>query len=297
MTGMPQVRPIHEVFLPVAQDVAFLCRGRGLYRIGHIKHREPFKAYAYPQDDGSTRLLYMRELEHDGAVEMHVSAGDTANLCYGDEHIVRSENLPSVSEVVDARHHSEDVDVNFRDLFGKSESDSSTDSGGASVKVSIESEQDIEGFAKFKESVETEAHAEFSETEGSETSQEQEGEEGTVVDAGTRARIVETRQRSDGEVEITADGHFVVSRVSVGEHSGGKFVGGHNGHWHSLEDLLDAVTGEAPSNVHLADSFRSRPIGGPGTEAVARLRDFHAPLRYKAKFEGRIVKSYTVEDF
>ena len=43
--------------------------------------------------------------------------------------------------------------------------------------------------------------------------------------------------RADGEVEITADGHFVVSKVSVGKHSGGKFVGGHNGHWHSIDGL------------------------------------------------------------
>ena len=294
---MSDVRPIHEVFLPVAQDIAFLARGRGIYRFEHIRRDEPFKAFAYPQDDGTTRLVYQRVNEHDGDVELYVAAGDTAHVTYGDEHILNSENLPSVSEVVDARNHDADVDVNFRDLFGQSESDSSTDSGGASVKVSIESEQDIEGFAKFKESVETEAHAEFSETQGTESSQEQEGEEGTLVHAGKRARITETRMRADGEVEITADGHFVVSKVSVGKHSGGKFIGGHNGHWHSLEDFLDAVTGAAPSNIHLADSYRRRPIGQQGRQSVARLDGFSAPLRYKAKFEGRIIKSYTVEDF
>ena len=76
-----------------------------------------------------------------------------------------------------------------------------------------------------------------------------------------------------------------------------KFVGGHNGHWNSLGDLLDAVTGEAPSNIALADSFLARPIGKQGLLAVARLRSFAAPLRYKGKFEGRIIKNYTVEDF
>ena len=117
----------------------------------------------------------------------------------------------------------------------------------------------MEGVASFKEAIETEAHAEFSETEGTETSQEQEGEEGTTVHAGKRARITETRQRADGEVEITANGHFVVSKIAAGEHSGGKFVGGHNGYWDSLADLLDAVTGDAPSNVHLADSLPPAP--------------------------------------
>ena len=294
---MPGVRPIHEVILAVAQDIAFLARGRGIYRFTTIRRGEPFRAFAYPQDDGTTRLQYGRVLEHDGMVEMHVAAGDAARVTYGDEHILKSENLPSVSEVVDARDHDAEVDVNFRDLFGKSESSESEQGGGASVKVSIESEQDVEGIAKFKESVETEAHAEFSETEGTETSQEQEGEEGTVVHAGTRARITETRMRADGEVEITAEGHFVISRLGVGLHSGGKFVGGHNGHWHSLDDFLDAVTGDAPSNIALADSYRTRPIGTQGRQAVERLRGFHAPLRYKGKFEGRIVKSYTVEDF
>ena len=170
---MSAARPIHEVFLPVAQDIAFLTRGRGIYRFETIKRKEPFRAFAYPRDDGSTRLVYQRVHEHDGDVELYVAAGDTADVEYGDEHILKSENLPSVSEVVDARNHDADVDVNFRDMFGRSESSESEQGGGASVKVSIESEQDIEGVAKFKESVETEAHAEFSETEGSETSQEQ----------------------------------------------------------------------------------------------------------------------------
>ena len=294
---MSIAEPVHEVCLPLAQDILFLVRGRGLYRVQSSRQRQALKAFAFPQDDGSTRLLYERMSEHDGAVEFFVAPGDTAHVVYGDEHILESENLPSVSEVVDARGHDADVEVNFRDLFGQSESSESQQGGGASVKVSIESEQDIEGVAKFKESVETEAHAEFSETEGTETSQEQEGEEGTLVHAGKRARITETRQRADGEVEITAEGHFVVSKIAAGLHSGGKFVGGHNGYWGSLTDLLDAVTGDAPSNVHLADSFRRRPIGKPGIEAVARLRNFSAPLRYKGKFEGRIIKSYTVEDF
>ena len=30
---MNDVRPIHEVFLPVAQDIAFLARGRGIYQV------------------------------------------------------------------------------------------------------------------------------------------------------------------------------------------------------------------------------------------------------------------------
>ena len=132
---MTSVQPIHEVFLPVAQDIAYLVQGR-VWRFEKIKHGEPFKAFAFPQDDGSTKLQYGRVKEHDGLVEMYVQAGDTAHIVYGDEHILKSENLPSVSEVVDARNHDADVEVNFRDLFGKSaKAVSSEEGGGASVKV------------------------------------------------------------------------------------------------------------------------------------------------------------------
>ena len=57
---MDEARPIHEVFLPVAQGIAFLTRGRGIYRFQTIKRDEPFKAFSYPQDDGTTRLVYQR---------------------------------------------------------------------------------------------------------------------------------------------------------------------------------------------------------------------------------------------
>ena len=173
--------------MPVAQAIAFLARGRGIYRFEHIKQNEPFKAFAYPQDDGTTRLVYQRVNEHDGDVELYVAAGDTAHLTYGDEHILKSENLPSVSEVVDARNHDADVDVNFRDLFGQSESDSESEqgSGGASVKVIARKRAGHRGLRQIQgKSVETEAHAEFSETQGTETSQEQEGEEGTRYPRG-----------------------------------------------------------------------------------------------------------------
>ena len=84
-----QYRPIHEVFLPVAQRVAFLSSWPWHLSV-HERQvpTEPFAAYAYPQDDGTTRLLYRRTLEHDGDVELYVAAGDAANLQYGAEHIL-----------------------------------------------------------------------------------------------------------------------------------------------------------------------------------------------------------------
>ena len=64
----------------------------------------------------------------------------------------------------------------FATYSARATSSETEQGGGASVKVTLESEQDIEGCRQVsKRAVETEAHAEFSETEGSETSQEQEG--------------------------------------------------------------------------------------------------------------------------
>ena len=114
-----------------------------------------------------------------------------------------------------------DVEVNFRDLFAEKETSESTHSEGGSVKTSIESEQSIEGVASFKESVEVEAHAEISESQGSETDKESEGSEGTTVPGpifdpdtgemkapGKRVRITETRTRADVEVEVSAEGQI-----------------------------------------------------------------------------------------
>ena len=52
---------------------------------------------------------------------------------------------------------------------------------------------------------------------------------GTTVQLwfGKRIRITETRERADGEIDAWANGKFTYS-IAVGEHSGGKFVGGHN---------------------------------------------------------------------
>ena len=64
-------------------------------------------------------------------------------------------------------------------------------------------------------------------------------------------------------------------------------MGHHNGHWHSLADMLDSVTGDAPSNYSLSDSYRQKPIGAQGVAIVKKLKEFSAPLRYKGKFEGQ----------
>ena len=287
----------HQVFEPLATLLAFLVRGR-VWRMDGVHSGERFDPiYSYPQADGSTKLLYHRRSDGHGVVEFTVAPGETSDIVFGKEHITHSEELPSNEEIVDARHHAADVEVNFRDLFGETKSSETTDSAGGSLETTVEAEESVEGVASFKESVTAEVHAEFSRTEGHEESSEQEGETATTVKAGTRARIIQTRTRQDGEVEITANGLFTVSNIIIGKHSGGKFVGGHNAYWASLQDAIDALTGQAPSNIDLAESFKHHPVGHDDRWALGHLEQANrVALRFKAKYEGRLVKRYTVED-
>ena len=198
-----------------------------------------------------------------------------------------------------------DVEVNFRDLFAEKETSESTHSEGGSVKTSIESEQSIEGVASFKESIEVEAHAEISESRGSETDKEDEGAEGTTVPGpvfredgtvqypGKRVNIVETRTRADVEVDVTADGKFK-HVIKIGLHSGGHFKHGNYVQWNTFQEFVDAVEGRAPSNWGLADSFRRRPL----LDSLKWVTDeLKASVRYKVKWEGRVIRTYKVDAF
>ena len=231
----------------------------------------------------TTPVVELSEIRPDGL----------ANVVFGNENVLNSQQIGSISEEVDNRDGVGDVEVNFRDLFAEKETSDSTESSGESLKTSIESEQSVEGVASFKESIEAEAHREISESQGSETDKEDEGSEGTTVPIVKRVRITETRTRADVEVEVTADGKF--NHVTkIGHHSGGKFV--HHGYaqWNTFQDFRDVVEGRAPSNWSLADSFRKRPLLDSLKWALDEL---NASVRYKVKWEGRVVRTYRVEQF
>ena len=186
-----------------------------------IRPNEPVKVTLDRHGDSSTLRFYFTN-HHDACLELsEIRPSGLSNVVFGDQNVLNSQQIGSISEEVDNLDGVGDVEVNFRDLFAEKETSDSTHSEGGSVKTSIESEQSIEGVASFKESVEVEAHAEISESRGSETDKEDEGSEGTTVPIAKRVRITETRTRADVEVSVTADGKF--NHVTkIGHHSGGK---------------------------------------------------------------------------
>ena len=288
-------RPLFEVFERTAQGIAHILRNRDVWRMAGSTSGEPFSVGQYPNPDGETvTLQFRRKRDGDGMIEFrNVKASGLASVVFGDEHILRREQLGSVSEEVDNRHGVAPVEVKFRDLFSQTDSKSTDKSAGTSVSVSVEASESIEGVASFSEKIETEAHAEITESEGSETSREQEGEESTVVPEGKRVAITETRERADGLITVTAQGKFDFNFVA-GKHSGGKFVGGHNAYFDSWEQFCDVVNGDAPDNINLAKSFKEHK---PWHADLWALDPLNAEVRYDVHFEGRVRRTYTVKEF
>ena len=98
----------------------------------------------------------------------NITPDSPESVTFGPETTLKSERIGATTETVDNVAGDGDVEVDFSDLFSKEDSkETSHDkSAGGSVKVSIESEQDVEGIASFKEAVETEAHAESLRVDG-----------------------------------------------------------------------------------------------------------------------------------
>lgn len=293
-----KIRPLFEVFEHRALGVGHMLRDR-VWRMSGFAANEPLYVEVVPSDGETTTVRFRRRSDHRGCIEFsHITPNGLANVQYGEETISKSETLGEVSEEVDNRNGVAEVEVSFRDLFSKTDSSESGQSAGGSVKVAVESTQSIEGIAEFKESIETEAHTEFSESQGSSTTSEIEGEEGTIVPVGKRVRITETRLRADGSTPITAIGQFNFA-LTVGKHSGGEFKShGSNhrglGRWGSWQEFVDVVTRNAPDNASLSESFQGHPAYHADLWA---LDPMDAAMAYEIKFEGRVVRSYRVEKF
>ena len=61
-----------------------------------------------------------------------------------------------------------------------------------------------------------------------------------------------------------------------------------------FQEFVDAVEGRAPSNWGLADSFRRRPL----LDSLKWVTDeLKASVRYKVKWEGRVIRTYKVDAF
>ena len=269
-------RPLYKVFEQRAQGIGHILRDRGIWRMTGFAANEAMHDYQYNNDDGSVTLAFTRKSDGKGRIEFrNVKASGLSEVNFGEETVLKSEFLGSNEEIVDNRTGTGEIEVSFRDLFAKSDEKSkeTSKSAGTSVSVTVSASESIEGVADFEESVTAEAHAEYSESESSttSTSKEEEGEESTTVPVGKRVRITENRSRADTQQEVTARGDFTFG-IAAGKHSGGKFVGGHNGYWDSWSDFCDAVRGEAPDNICLAESFKHRhpwhngPVGAEPAE-------------------------------
>ena len=295
-------RPLYEVFERRARGIGHILRDRGIYRMAGFRADEPLHAYQYDNDDGSVTLAFVRESDGRSRIEFqNVKPAGLSDVNFGEETVLKSEFLGSNEEVVDNRSGTGEIEVSFRDLFAKSDEKSkeTEKSAGTSVSVTVSASESIEGVASFEESVTAEAHAEYSESESSttSTSREEEGEESTVVPVGKRVRITENRSRADTQQEVTARGDFTFA-IACGKHSGGKFRGHHGrtvvGRWDSWSEFCDAVRGEAPDNVCLAESFKKRH---PWHADLWALDPLNSEVKYNVKFEGRVMRTYKVEQF
>ena len=202
-----------------------------------------------------------------------------------------------MSELIDNTVGLAPIDVDFHDLFSKVDSKETTKSQGESTKITISAEEGIEGVGSISESVEQEVHAEFEEKSGSETTNTREGEESTVVPMGKAERIFEDRRRADTQLEVTSHAGFTfVLRAGHHEHRWHRGWKGHRGsdhcQWDTWQDFVDVLHGVAPDNIDLAHSFQARPAPHYDLDV---LRPLTGEVRYKVRFEGKIIKSYRVQ--
>ena len=293
-------KPIHEVFRARAQRIGFVMRNRIGRFHGWNPKGEPMRVFLHDLGGGSQLVQFQRASDPRCYIEFgNVTAAGTANTRYGPETILKAEDLGAVSAHYDNTSGFKPIELSFRDLFSKVDTKESEKSGGESTKLTLEAEEGIEGFGSVKESLEQEIHLEFAESESSETTNEREGEEATIVPVGKLAKVLLTRKRADTELEVTSNADFTFS-LKVGSHDprwnhGWKKGGApHKAYWETWQDFADVIRGEAPDNYDLADSFRRHPARHYDLDVLDPL---NSEVRYKVKFEGKIIREYTVKGF
>ena len=292
-------KPIHEVFRKRAQRIGLVLQ----HRIGRFRNwhpNEPMRAFVHSGSGGTSLVQFQRVSDAGCWIEFGlVTAAGTSGTTYGPETILKAEDLGAVSAHYDNTHGFKPIELSFRDLFAKTDTKEKEASGGTSTKITIEAEEGIEGFGSVKESLEEEVHAEFAEREGSEVTNEREGEEATIIPVGKSARVTLTRQRADTELEVTSHADFTFN-LKAGSHdhrwNHGWKSGGppHKANWDSWQDFVDAVQGDAPDNICLAESFKHHRVPHRYRDVLDELA---GEVRYKVRFEGKIIRDYTVQGY
>ena len=283
--------PLFEVFRVRAHGVQhilrFACAGAMAFE--GIKPED----YIVDSKGDGTELWYTSP--HDKYAHIvfsNIKAAGVSGIKYGTSTVTKEEQIGSNEQIVDNRDGVADVEVKFSDLFSETDSKEDSKSAGTSVSVTVESQQNIEGFASFDESVTAEAHAEMEESEGHSTTHEDTGEEGTTVPKGKRVRIVETRSKASGEIPVSARGDFTFS-MTIGHHGS---HGWHSGtaRFDSWQQFCDVITRNAPDNYPLAKYFKDHP---PYHADLWALNPLDSEVRYIIKFEGRVMRTYSVQAF
>ena len=293
-------RPIHEVFRKRAQRIGFVLKNRIGRFHGWNPKGEPMHVQVHDADGGAMLIQFQRKSDPRCFIEFgNVTADGTANTRYGEETVLKAEDLGAVTAHYDNTTGFRDVELEFRDLFAKEDSKETDKSGGTSTKITLEAEENVEGFASFKESIEQEVHAEFAEREGSKTTNEREGEEATACPVGKKVVIQELRKRADTELEVTSDAQFSFN-LKCGSHdprfNHGWKRGGppHKATWATWQDFCDVIKGEAADNIDLAENFQRHPAHHYDLSVLDPLE---GEVKYKIRFEGKIIKSYTVRGY
>ena len=298
---MGKATPLHEVFLPRAQGIAHLMRSY-IEAWDGSSSTESMSVEQIENKDGTVNLRFWRRRWQgrkgsQGLIEFrNIQAADPQGITFGPETLLRSQLIGATSQTVDNSEGYAPVEINLGDLFGKEDTKESASekSAGGSIKISAEAEQSVEGVASFKESVEAEAHTEMSESssQSQTATHEDTGEETTEVPEGKCIVITESRARADTSQQVTAQGEFTFA-LAIGayvhhvkpQHKMQVSV------WESWTQFKDVVNRDAPDNWPMAMEFKKKHAYHADLWA---LQDLKSPLRYLVKFEGKIIRKYSV---
>ena len=287
-------KTLQSIFLPRAQGVGHLMRDR-VWRMTAFASNEPLTVELL--DGPAPTIRYRRVSDGDACIEIgNITPGALAAVHWGEEQVLRSEQIGSTQQTIDNRGGPAPISVKFADVFAETHSSSSSSKTGVSASITVKSTQKIGGVAGFEESITIAANREVSESEGSSSTRSETADEATTVPAGKRVRITETRTRSDVDIPVTAQGTFTHT-LGIGKHSGGDWQGkpgeGH-GWWSSWDDFVQCVDGQAPDNWDFATSLREHP---PWQADRWALNPIDGAVAYVVSWEGRVVRTYTVETF
>ena len=140
-----KAKPIHEVFAKRADRIGVVLSSRILHFHGW-RPGEPVNVYVNEEPGGSL-VQFQRQSDLNCYIEFtNVTSAGTANTRYGDETILKAEDLGAVSTRYDNTSGFKPIELDFRDLFAKTDTKEKEASGGTSTKIAIEAEESIAGF-------------------------------------------------------------------------------------------------------------------------------------------------------